>query len=109
MLDYANILNQLDWFASDPNRRPILRDFLRDTGIPERSLRHICQRMLGISPKAYVTQRRLILAHEMLQASDPETVTVTFVAQLWSFDQLGRFSVIYRQRFGCTPSQTLRG
>ena len=35
-------------------------------------------------------------------------VNVTDVAQRWGFTHLGNFSVVYRQEFGESPSQTLR-
>jgi AraC-like DNA-binding protein len=31
------------------------------------------------------------------------------VALRWGFTHYGRFAAQYRQRFGCSPSQTLRG
>jgi len=35
-------------------------------------------------------------------------VTVTATAERWGFGHLGEFSVMYRKRFGESPSQTLR-
>ncbi|MFJ9009929.1 helix-turn-helix domain-containing protein [Streptomyces canus] len=38
----------------------------------------------------------------------PGTTTVTEVAHVWGFVHLGRFARRYRERYGESPSQTLR-
>ena len=43
-----------------------------------------------------------------LTRADPWQVTVSEVAYRWGFTHLGRFAGAYRERFGETPSQTLR-
>ena len=43
-----------------------------------------------------------------MQALPEDGVTVTEVAQHWGFGHLGSFAVLYRKRFGESPSQTLK-
>lgn len=65
---------------------------------------------LGTTPIAFVRDRRLdAVRHALLEALPREGVTVTDTATRWGFTHLGSFSVVYRQRFGESPSQTLRG
>ncbi len=65
---------------------------------------------LGTTPITYVRDRRLdAVRRDLLIALPGDGVTVTEVATRWGFQHLGSFSGLYRQRFGETPSTTLRG
>ncbi|MGE0219585.1 AraC family transcriptional regulator [Mycolicibacterium sp.] len=64
---------------------------------------------LGMSPMAFVRERRLERVHEELTDALPsDGVTVTAVAERWGFHHLGSFAVEYRKRWGEAPSETLR-
>jgi len=64
---------------------------------------------LGMSPMAYVRERRLERVHdELADALPSDGVTVTEVATRWGFTHLGSFSQEYRKRWRQTPSETLR-
>ena len=57
----------------------------------------------------YLREIRLKRAREALLAADPCSATsVTEIALDSGFVHLGRFSSEYRNRFGESPSQTLR-
>jgi AraC-like DNA-binding protein len=73
-----------------------------------RTLQEAFRRHVGMSPMAYVQEVRLQRVHRQLRAAAPETTTVTDVAHAWGFVHLGRFARLYRERFGESPSQTLR-
>ncbi|CAN5294769.1 AraC family transcriptional regulator [soil metagenome] len=65
---------------------------------------------LGTTPITFVRDRRLDAARQTLLAAAPgDGVNVTQAATRWGFTHLGNFSIVYRQRFGESPSQTLRG
>jgi AraC-like DNA-binding protein len=75
-----------------------------------RSLQDGFQSEMSCTPSAYVRDRRLDRARlDLMQAPPNDPITVTDIAVRWGFTHLGRFAAIYRQRFGETPSQTLRG
>ena len=61
-----------------------------------------------VGPMGWLRQRRLDRAHAELGAADPEESQVGDIALRLGFTHLGRFSVQYRQRFGESPSATLR-
>jgi AraC-like DNA-binding protein len=73
-----------------------------------RTLQEAFRRNVGMSPMAYVQEVRLQRVHRQLRAAAPGTTTVTDVAHTWGFVHLGRFARRYRERFGESPSQTLR-
>jgi AraC-like DNA-binding protein len=77
--------------------------------VSERSLHAAFRRQLGTSPMSYVRHRRLDDAHDELLRVDPTAgVKVTDVALRHGFTHTGRFAAAYRQRFGESPSTTLR-
>ncbi|GJL83995.1 MAG: hypothetical protein DHS20C01_36290 [marine bacterium B5-7] len=87
-------------------RAPItVADIAAATGVSLRSLQ-VGFKNLGMTPRQYLTSVRLEHVHEMLKSglfSD-----VTSVALQCGITHLGRFSQIYRERFGELPSETLR-
>jgi len=75
------------------------------------SVRSLCaafQEHYGQSPMAYVRRLRMDEARRELLAAPPGA-RVTDIALRWGFGHLGRFCTQYRQRYGETPAQSLRG
>lgn len=82
----------------------------RAGGVSVRSLERLFRRELGITPSAYVREMRLQHAHDdLVAAQSTGKTTVSEIAVAWGFTHLGRFSELYRRKFGVPPSQTLRG
>ena len=78
-------------------------------GVSARTLQAAFRAELGITPTAYIRDRRLDRVRaELADASSSAGTTVTEVAHRWGINHLGRFAVDYRARFGESPSQTLR-
>jgi AraC-like DNA-binding protein len=77
-------------------------------GVSEQTLRSCCKKFLGISPSHYLRLRRLNLVRMSLRRADPTTANIADVANRYGFSDLGRFTFMYRTRFGETPSTTLR-
>jgi transcriptional regulator GlxA family with amidase domain len=71
-------------------------------------LRYAFQEVCGVSPKRFALRQRLRAARETLRTADPDQITVTEVATLYGFFELGRFAGQYKAAFGETPSRTLR-
>lgn len=74
-----------------------------------RTLHASFQRCFGMSPMAYVRKVRLEHVRAELIANRDPHLQVTEVASRWGFFHLGRFAKQYRDRYGESPSDTLRG
>ncbi|MHC3468256.1 AraC family transcriptional regulator [Streptomyces sp. 7R007] len=99
-------------FCAEHAHEPIsVADMARAARVSVRSLRQGFRTHLATTPLAYLRRVRLDLAHrDLLAIADRRAVgTVTDVALRWGFVHLGRFTGHYRQAYGQTPSQTLRG
>jgi transcriptional regulator GlxA family with amidase domain len=81
-------------------------DLCAAIGVPERTLRTCCLENLGMSPKEYLSLRRMNMARHDLREADPTATTVTNIAMRYGFWELGRFAVGYRRLFGEAPSAT---
>jgi transcriptional regulator GlxA family with amidase domain len=78
------------------------------THVSVRSLQQGFRSHLDASPMEYLRQVRLHRAHQALLDSDPSSVTVAAVAYRWGFTNPGRFAAAHTQRYGESPSETLR-
>lgn len=74
----------------------------------ERTLHSAFRERLGTTPMLHLKALRLQAARRELLRGVPGT-RITDVALNWGFLHFGWFSHDYRQRFGETPSCTLRG
>lgn len=77
-------------------------------GVGARSLQATFAARRGMSPMRFVAERRLAAARERLLRAGPDG-DVTTVASETGISHLGRFAMLYRQAYGESPSQTLRG
>jgi AraC-like DNA-binding protein len=83
-------------------------DLARAGNLSVRALEDGFRRHVGTTPMAYLRSVRLARAHDELVEAEPGATTATAVAQRWGFAHYGRFAAQYRQRFGCSPAETLR-
>jgi AraC-like DNA-binding protein len=84
-------------------------DIAGHVGASIRSVQQGFRDDLGVTPMAYLRERRLERARaELADAAPSDGVTVTAVAERWGFNHLGGFAVLYRKRWGESPSETLR-
>jgi AraC-like DNA-binding protein len=59
-------------------------------------------RTYGLTPRAYLTERRVERAQDLLRATN---LTVTEVCWLVGYGALGSFSARFRRLVGCSPSE----
>ena len=77
--------------------------------VSERTLRQVFYDYYGVGPARYLQLRQLNKAYRTLRRADPEATQVGNVLTALGIWEFGRFSLRYRQLFGETPSETLRG
>ena len=76
------------------------------SGMGPRALQRNFRQHLGVSPREYVRWVRLQRAHDDLAAGVGSTVAE--IAFRWGFTHVPRFAGAYQDRYGVTPSMTLR-
>jgi AraC-like DNA-binding protein len=84
-----------------------LQDVAGAAGISSRGLQLAFRTYRGTTPLAFWREARLERAHADLLSASPGT-RVTDVALRWGFSHFGRFSELYRSRYGLSPRDTLR-
>lgn len=73
-------------------------------GVSERTLRDAFRVHVGCSPKAHLTEQRLEAARRFVQSGEHRGLDLTQIAERFGFSHAGRFSALYRARFGVTPT-----
>ncbi|HEY4344963.1 MAG TPA: helix-turn-helix domain-containing protein [Parvibaculum sp.] len=90
-------------------QKPVrVNELCAELKISRRTLYRAFQETLGVGPKTYLRLASLSTARRALVEAPPGSTSVTEVALDHGFLELGRFSVLYRQMFGESPSDTLR-
>jgi len=84
-----------------------IADVAEASGIAGRTLFKHFRDFHGISPMQYLRNSRFEKVRDALLRAEPEE-SVTEIAMNWGFTHMGRFAVEYRQRFGESPSESLR-
>jgi AraC-like DNA-binding protein len=84
-----------------------LEDVAQAAGISPRGLQLAFREFRGTTPLGFWREARLTRAHADLLAAAPGT-KVTEVALRWGFTHFGRFSEMYRARYGLCPRDALR-
>ncbi|MFD1250101.1 AraC family transcriptional regulator [Nocardioides ginsengisoli] len=91
---------------TDPARDWTASELAREAGVGIRRLQQGFQRYLGRTPTQQLLLIRLERVHADLLTGNGHSVSE--VANRWGFAHLGRFAASYRERYGVSPSETLR-
>lgn len=78
-------------------------------GVSERALRDAFCHAYGMGPHRFMLTDRLEAVRRAFLAASATPTTVTAIATAYGFYELGRFAGMYKQAFGESPSETLRG
>jgi transcriptional regulator GlxA family with amidase domain len=103
----SDVKKALDLLRGDLARRWSVNDLARLCRIPRRTLEKHFRRFVGRAPMEFLRTMRLDQARRSLLRAAPGT-NVTGVATECGLAHLGRFAVAYRNRFGESPSATLK-
>jgi transcriptional regulator GlxA family with amidase domain len=80
----------------------------RAVGVRVRQLQHVFGERFNETPTQVLRSIRLAQAQRLLTADSATSPTVAAVSHRCGFSHLSRFSIAYRDRFGESPSETLR-
>lgn len=83
-------------------------DLTQYAGVSSRTLQIAFRREYNCTPLEFIRDIRLAGVKDSLMNPQSASTTVSDVAMTWGFFNLGRFSGIYRSRYGENPSETLR-
>ncbi|WP_433716959.1 AraC family transcriptional regulator [Actinoplanes sp. CA-051413] len=98
----------LDAMHAEPGRSFTAAELAGIAGVGIRVLQESFRQHVGVPPLTYLRRLRLEGVHAELTRAGPGQVSVSEVATRWGFTHLGRFAGAYRERYGVSPSQTLR-
>jgi AraC-like DNA-binding protein len=102
------LLDRLMGVAEVSNFQASVPEISLDLNVSRRTIEYVFQDLIGVSPQAYFTVRRLNLSKQALTEANPDETTVASIATRHGFYELGRFASLYRRYFGELPSITLR-
>ncbi len=98
-----------DFIDRNLSRSLSVSEIAAAAGVSVRTLQNQFADDLDQTLTGYLKNRRLDRARADLADTAPNSgITVTDIATRWGFTHLGRFAVVYRARFGESPSETLR-
>lgn len=98
----------IEIIQSHPEHPYTIGALARSAGVSARALQEGFRRHAGGPPLRYLRNVRLERAHDDLRAAQPGTTSVGKIATKWGFPHISRFAGWYRERFGESPSQTLK-
>ena len=105
---YRRIVARFEEIArADLERLVQASELARAAGVTLRTLERAVHGVHATTPLEFLRALRLTEARHTLSTSGSAT-TVTEVATRFGFRELGRFAGEYRDRFGESPSETLR-
>ena len=85
-----------------------LEQLVEQANVSERTLLEGFKRYHDVSPMKLLKLTRLDYVHLALKEADAAKSNVTDIALAGGFSQLGKFSAEYKERFGESPSETLK-
>jgi AraC-like DNA-binding protein len=104
-LNQSALQKVLDHIHSCPGSQFSVGDLAGIAGVGARQLHNLFYDQFEMSPTSYVRNVRLDGARTDLLTGE---TTVSDIAFRWGFNHLGRFAQRYEQKFGESPSATLR-
>lgn len=104
----TTVRQAIEVLHSHPEKAWTTTALAREVAVSPRTLQEGFHRGTGVPPMRYLRDIRLDRVHADLLDADGESATVSQIARRWGFLYLGRFAGSYREKFGETPSETLR-
>lgn len=105
----AQLVKQAEDYLMTRLDQPLtLKDLCKALNTSRSPLFYGFQDIFGLGPMAYLKVQRLQAVRRRLKAADPETDSVTSIAEQFGFWSAGHFARDYKQMFGELPSETFK-
>ncbi|MCB1678883.1 MAG: AraC family transcriptional regulator [Halioglobus sp.] len=109
-IQIPHYVSRVERYIQEHYREAIsLEQLVELCNVSERTLLEGFKRYHDVSPMKLLKLTRLDYVHLALKEADPAHHNVTDIALAGGFSQLGKFSTEYKERFGESPSDTLKG
>jgi transcriptional regulator GlxA family with amidase domain len=102
-----NLKRAIEYMVANIAQPMSVADIAREAGTSVRALQAAFQQFKDTTPLSFLRQMRLEGARRAL-ADESNTFAIAEVARAWGFTHMGRFSAVYHEAFGQTPSETAR-
>lgn len=103
------VVRMIEEFLEEHAQEPLtISKIARHAGVTARTVQLSFQRFRGLTPMQFLKEIRLQRVRAELETEQHADVQVSSTALKWGFTHLGRFSSDYKQRFGESPSTTLK-
>ncbi|WP_011299596.1 MULTISPECIES: AraC family transcriptional regulator [Cupriavidus] len=100
----------IDYVHANAETPLTVADLAQIACVSVRALEEGFRRHLNTTPVGYLRDVRLDgVRQALIAAAGAEHASITDIAYRFGFTHLGRFAAYYKQRFGVSPSATLRG
>ena len=83
-----------------------LSEFAREFGMGLTTFKELFGSVYGVSPRAWISERRILYAHHLLLNTE---MSIVDIAMESGFSSQSYFTQSYRRRFACTPSRSRQG
>ncbi|MDQ0456380.1 AraC family transcriptional regulator [Rhizobium paknamense] len=102
-----HVSRAIDFMEANLHKPISLEDIAAASGVGARTLQQSFRQFKDTTPTVYLQSLRLECVRRTLLEAPPGS-SVAEIAARWGFSHAGRFAVNYRQRFGESPSTTLK-
>ena len=85
-----------------------LRDLYMEIQVSDRTIQNLFKEFTGLSPKSYISGRKLYKVHRQLWHAQNSEQSITEIIANVGFWHMGQFAADYSKLFGELPSQTIR-
>ncbi|WEX73882.1 AraC family transcriptional regulator [Sinorhizobium numidicum] len=102
-----NLKRAIEYMVAHMSQPLTVSDIAREAGTSVRSLQTAFQQFKETTPLTYLRQMRLDGVRKAL-SDGANSLPIAEVARNWGFSHLGRFSAVYYNAFGETPSETVK-
>jgi AraC-like DNA-binding protein len=102
-----NLKRAIEYMVANISQPMTIAEIAREAGTSVRALQTAFQQFKDTTPLSFLRQMRLEGVRRTL-ADETNALSIAQAARAWGFTHMGRFSAVYHDAFGQSPSETAR-